>query len=98
MKILLPFASTLAICSACIASEVVAQTPPTKPTGKAATPARAVDKEAVRRRVEDWLRGCLANWEKDTHMTRAEWRATCERVAKERGKALMDDRAQRKSN
>jgi hypothetical protein len=34
---------------------------------------------------EDWLAGCLSDWDAQTHMTKTEWRMTCERVSIERG-------------
>lgn len=41
---------------------------------------------AVKTRApEDWLAACLIDWDAQTHMTRIEWRTTCERVARERG-------------
>jgi hypothetical protein len=42
---------------------------------------RAVKEQAS----EDWLAACLIDWDAQTHMTRIEWRASCERVAAERG-------------
>ena len=37
------------------------------------------------RAPEDWLATCLVDWDAQTHMTKAEWRTTCERVSRERG-------------
>src|SRR5215831_13141272 len=37
------------------------------------------------RAPEDWLAACLTDWDAQTHMTKAEWRTTCERVSRERG-------------
>ena len=34
---------------------------------------------------QDWLVSCLADWDEQTHMTKTEWRSSCERVASERG-------------
>jgi hypothetical protein len=37
------------------------------------------------RAPEDWLpTSCLADWDAQTHMTKTEWRRTCERVSRER--------------
>jgi len=41
---------------------------------------------AIKQRVpEDWLVACVADWDEQTHMTKTEWRASCARVASERG-------------
>jgi len=41
---------------------------------------------AIKQRVpEDWLVACVADWDEQTHMTTTEWRASCARVAGERG-------------
>jgi|SRR5215510_998246 len=37
------------------------------------------------REPENWLAMCLVDWDAQTHMTKTEWRTTCERVARERG-------------
>jgi hypothetical protein len=34
--------------------------------------------------VSDALEKCMALWDTDTHMTKDEWRESCERVIKER--------------
>jgi hypothetical protein len=47
--------------------------------------------QAIEERVSDWLKQCLDDWDKATHMTKSEWRATCHRVAGERGKFLRDN-------
>jgi len=39
----------------------------------------------TQRTPEDWLGSCLVDWDEQTHMTKTEWRASCERVAAERG-------------
>jgi len=36
----------------------------------------------------EWLKTCLNDWDKSTHMSSREWRATCERVASDREKYL----------
>ena len=34
---------------------------------------------------EDWLTtSCLVDWDAQTHMTKTEWRRTCERLSRER--------------
>src|SRR5215471_19329841 len=42
--------------------------------------------QAIKQRApEDWLTtACLADWDAQTHMTKTEWRRTCERVSRER--------------
>ena len=57
------------------------------------TPAQkpAEDTQAIKERVADWLKTCMADWDQATHMTKNEWRATCRRVAAERGKFLLDN-------
>ena len=37
------------------------------------------------RAPEDWLATCLADWDAQTHMTKTQWQASCERVSRERG-------------
>src|SRR5262245_41030660 len=53
-----------------------------------ATPAdEPVDEvQSIKRRApETWLTtSCLADWDAQTHMTKTEWRRTCERVSRER--------------
>jgi hypothetical protein len=51
----------------------------------------AAEMQAIKDRVAEWLKTCMADWDQATHMTKREWRATCERVATERGKFLLDD-------
>jgi hypothetical protein len=48
-------------------------------------------KDDIKNRVAEWLKTCLGDWDRATHMTKQEWRATCERVAAERGKFLLDN-------
>ena len=43
----------------------------------------------IKERVAFWLKTCLEDWDAQTHMTRKEWRTTCERVAAERGTFLL---------
>jgi hypothetical protein len=53
---------------------------------------------SVNERIAQWLKTCLADWEATTHMTRKEWRVTCERVSQERGKFLRENPSQNPSN
>jgi len=67
---------------------------PQNPLAPATTePKSAEDLRAIKERVADWLKTCLADWDQATHMSKPEWRTTCERVATERGKFLLDNPA-----
>ena len=46
--------------------------------------------QSVSERIATWLKTCLKDWDAATHMTRKEWRVTCERVSQERGKFLRE--------
>jgi hypothetical protein len=46
--------------------------------------------EELKKRAAQYLDQCMQDWEPATHMTKQEWRRTCERVARERLKFLMD--------
>jgi hypothetical protein len=58
---------------------------PPSPAGKSAE-----DIKAIKERVAEWLKTCLTDWDRATHMTTKEWRVTCQRVASERGKFLLE--------
>ena len=47
--------------------------------------------QAIKERVADWLKQCLDDWDRATHMTKGEWRTTCQRVAADRGKFLLEN-------
>jgi hypothetical protein len=49
--------------------------------------------KAIDERVAFWRTTCLGDWDAATHMTRAQWRTTCERVAAERRQFLLQDPA-----
>ena len=51
----------------------------------------AEDTKAIQERVAYWLKTCLEDWDHATHMTKIEWRTTCQRVAAERGKFLVEN-------
>jgi hypothetical protein len=72
----------------CLAAEpavaAVAQPPPER---------SAKEIQDIKERVAYWLATCLEDWDAATHMTRKEWRITCERVAVERGQFLLQDPA-----
>jgi hypothetical protein len=46
--------------------------------------------QTVSERVAMWLKTCLQDWDTATHMSKEQWRTTCERVSKERGKFLNE--------
>jgi hypothetical protein len=47
------------------------------------------DIKAIDERVDYWRSTCLQDWDAATHMSKSEWRATCERVATERRAFLL---------
>ena len=47
--------------------------------------------EDIDKRVSDWLKTCLRDWDKETHMSKGEWRSTCQRVSAERRKFLIEE-------
>ena len=47
--------------------------------------------QSVGERIAQWLKTCLEDWDAATHMSRNEWRTTCERVSQERGKFLREN-------
>jgi hypothetical protein len=47
--------------------------------------------EDIKKRVADWLKTCLEDWDRSTHMTKAEWHTTCRRVASDRGRFLIEN-------
>ena len=58
--------------------------------GQFADPATPADEpvdeaQAIKQSLsEDWFTMCLVDWDAQTHMTKGEWRRTCERVSRER--------------
>ena len=63
--------------------------PDTKADAKAGTKAK-ISSQTVNERVAMWLKTCLQDWDTATHMSKDQWRTTCERVSKERGKFLSE--------
>jgi len=45
--------------------------------------------QEIKKRSAEWLKTCLGDWDAQTHMSRAEWRITCQRVSKEREQFLL---------
>jgi hypothetical protein len=67
-----------------------------RPESTASLPSKSAeksttDKQTIKERVAYWLKTCLADWDQATHMTRKEWKTTCERVATERGRFLLQN-------
>ena len=60
--------------------------PPSSPTEKSTK-----DTQEINKQIAYWLTTCLQDWDAATHMTRKEWRITCNRVAAERGKFLREN-------
>ena len=54
-------------------------------------PKSAEQIKEIEDRVSYWRTTCLEDWDAATHMSRKEWRATCERVAIERRQFLLQD-------
>jgi hypothetical protein len=42
--------------------------------------------QTLEERIAEWFKTCMDDWDRATHMTKAEWRTTCRRVADERGR------------
>src|SRR5262245_60933557 len=59
------------------------------PQPSSSTERSAKDIHEIKERVALWLKTCLTDWDAATHMTRKEWRTTCDRVAAEREKFLL---------
>jgi intracellular sulfur oxidation DsrE/DsrF family protein len=49
------------------------------------------DVRAIKERVAYWLKSCLADWDRATHMTASEWRTACHRITAEREKLLLSE-------
>jgi hypothetical protein len=56
------------------------------PAVKSVTATKEIDN-----RVAEWLKTCLADWDKATHMSRGEWRTVCRRVSAERRTFLIEE-------
>ena len=54
-------------------------------------PKSAEQIKEIEDRVSYWRTTCLEDWDAATHMSRKEWRTTCERVAVERRQFLLQD-------
>jgi hypothetical protein len=58
---------------------------------KASTGKSAEDIKEIKERIAFWLKTCLTDWDAATHMSRGEWRTTCNRVATERGAFMLEN-------
>ncbi len=76
----------LILCLANATALAQAAERPPAPKGKSAEEVKAIDE-----RVAYWRTTCLQDWDAATHRTRAEGRATCERVATERRAFLLQN-------
>jgi hypothetical protein len=70
----------LCLTNAAASAQVVER----RTAGKSAEEIKAIDE-----RVAYWRATCLQDWDAATHMTRTEWRTTCERVSVERRAFLL---------
>jgi len=75
----------LFVLSLVVEGTVLAQSSDPAPGGKSVT-----EVQAIKQRAAEWLTTCLADWDAQTHMTKTEWRTTCERVSKEREQFLLN--------
>lgn len=80
----------------CLAAELAFAQSVGRPNSLTSLPSSPAEKSAeaikeIKERVAFWLKTCLEDWDAATHMTRKEWRTTCERVAAERGKFLLEN-------
>jgi hypothetical protein len=57
---------------------------------KASTGRSAEDMKDIKERIAFWLKTCLSDWDAATHMSKGEWRTTCNRVATERGAFMLE--------
>ena len=55
-------------------------------------PAQRPD-QTIEARIAEWFRTCMDDWDQATHMTKAEWRTTCRRVADERGRFVAEQQS-----
>jgi hypothetical protein len=44
-------------------------------------------------RIAEWFKTCMDDWDRTTHMTKAEWRTTCRRAADERGRFVAEQQS-----
>jgi hypothetical protein len=56
----------------------------------AAEPSKSHLPEESKKRSADWLKTCLGDWDTQTHMSKAEWRTTRQRVSTERERFFLN--------
>jgi hypothetical protein len=76
-------------CSPALGQSTAEPKTPT-PSPSALAEENAAKVKAAKDRITEWLKTCQADWDEQTHMTKAEWTATCRRVSIERGKFLLE--------
>ena len=76
-------------CSPALGQSTAEPKAPT-PSASALAEETAAKIKAAKDRIAEWLKACQADWDTQTHMTKAEWTATCRRVSAERGKFLLE--------
>lgn len=59
--------------------------------GKSMAPESAPDEGALDSETTGTLEGCVASWDRGTHMTKKEWRDACERINNERSRKPKHD-------
>jgi len=79
----------LVLCLAAESAIAKSVAQPISPTPQPSSNKSAKDIQEIKERVAFWLTTCLTDWDAATHMTRKEWRTTCDRVAAEREKFLL---------
>jgi hypothetical protein len=77
-------------CSPALGQSTAEPKAPT-PSASALAEEAAAKIKAAKNSIAEWQKTCLADWDAQTHMTKAEWTATCRRVSAERGKFLLDE-------
>jgi hypothetical protein len=63
-----------------------------KPSILSSPPAQRPD-QTNEDRIAEWFKTCMDDWDRTTHMTKAEWRTTCRRVADERGRFVAEQQS-----
>jgi hypothetical protein len=63
-----------------------------KPSILPSPPAQRPD-QTSKDRIAEWFKTCMDDWDRTTHMTKAEWRTTCRRVADERGRFVAEQQS-----
>ena len=53
-------------------------------------PSKSHSLEESKKRSAEWLKTCLGDWDAQTHMSKAEWRTTCQRVSTERVRFFLN--------